>query len=132
MLCFDCVGALWKASHPGMRKSTDKVKNWTISAETGTMKLWLRKNASLRYEMICRNKKGDDFVQQPPEQKPWGQSHRPVPPPPEEQPRYMRRKRRPHRSRLGLVFMAIGFMTVCLVIFRYLIVPLLVMLNGGA
>ncbi len=69
-------------------------------------------------------------MQQPPQQ-PWGQSHRPAPPPPEEMPR-RRRKHRPRRSRIALVFMLIGMLTVGLVLFRYLIVPLLVMLNGGA
>ena len=77
------------------------------------------------------NQKGDDFVQ-PNEQKPWGQSHRPVPPPPDEMPGRSRRRKRPRRSMVGLIFMTIGFLTVCLVLFRYLIVPLLVMLNGGA
>ena len=75
--------------------------------------------------------KGDKSVQTP-EHQPWGQSHRPVPPPPEELPRKHRRKNRTRHSKTGLFFMAVGFVTVCLVIFRYLIVPLLVMLKGGA
>ncbi len=53
---------------------------------------------------------------------------RPEPPPPRED-----RRRRPHRRRspLMMCFTIIGFVTVCLLIFRFLIVPVLVMLNGG-
>ena len=49
------------------------------------------------------------------------------PPPP---PRRRRREPRPRRhSRLGIFFMLVGFVTVCLLLFRYLIVPLLVYLK---
>ncbi len=55
---------------------------------------------------------------------------RPVPPPPP--PDEHRRRHHRRHSRLGIFFMCVGFITVCLLIFRFLIVPVLVYLGGGA
>ena len=62
--------------------------------------------------------------------EPWGQSNRPVPPP---EPQGRRRGRRPrrHRSKLAFFLMAVGFVTICALVFRFLVVPLLVLANGG-
>ena len=64
------------------------------------------------------------FEQQP--QEPWGQSHRPVPPPDVGR----KRHRRKH-SGFALFLMVVGFVTLVMLAFRFLIVPILVMANGG-
>lgn len=56
----------------------------------------------------------------------------PLPPP--EEPRKPRGRRRPRRERrtspVIYILAAIGFVTVCLALYRYALVPLLVWLNG--